>query len=66
MKPKVTATNVGRTVVSWDSMGNPYHLEREGVQVPCVCDPEGSPPVVCVKHDMDPDAPFRKVGPVSL
>jgi hypothetical protein len=52
-------TLVGRTAVLWDSHGVPYRFERDGVEVPCVCDPETGK--VCLKHTFNPDALFREV-----
>jgi hypothetical protein len=58
-KPRNTTTLVGQTTVFWDSMGDPYRFERDGVEVPCVCDPATG--AVCGLHKRDPDAPYREV-----
>ena len=42
---------VGRTTVEVDRRGYVTYFEREGVSVPCVCDPETG--IICQDHERD-------------
>jgi len=51
--PRTATQKVGRTVVHIDSHGNPFKFERDGIEVPCVCDPDSG--MTCLRHDPPAD-----------
>lgn len=57
--PEPWITYVGRTKVYSDRQG-PYKFVRDGVEVPCVCDPEKG--VTCQAHTRGSQALFGILG----